>query len=92
MLFFHVYPFDKFEFNSFFIIFQANDRYFLDSNDKIRFFFETDAFDGNGKLQLSKHACLNKMGHALHWVDPNFKKVRTRLYSFIFLEIDLRNL
>jgi len=53
----------------------ANDRYFLDSNDKIRFFFETDAFDENGKLQLSKHACLNKMGHALHWVDPDFKKI-----------------
>ena len=56
-------------------MFQINDRYFLDSNDKIRYFFETDAFDENGKLQLPKDSCLNKIGHALHWIDPRFKKV-----------------
>ena len=56
-------------------LFQINDRYFLDSNDKIRYFFETDAFDENGKLQLPKDSCLNKIGHALHWIDPLFKKV-----------------
>ena len=56
-------------------MFQINDRYFLDSNDKIRYFFETDAFDDNGKLQLPKDSCLNKIGHALHWIDPRFKKV-----------------
>ena len=56
-------------------LFQINDRYFLDSNDKIRYFFETDAFDENGKLQLPKDSCLNKIGHALHWIDPRFKKV-----------------
>merc|ERR1719507_1594176 len=54
---------------------KINDRYFLDSNDKIRYFFETDAFDENGKLQLPKDSCLNKIGHALHWIDPLFKKV-----------------
>jgi len=55
---------------------QTNDIYFLESNDKIRFFFETDAFDEkSGQLKLDKHASLNKIGHALHYLEPNFKKV-----------------
>ena len=54
---------------------QANDTYFLNSGDKIRFFFETDAFDENGKLRFNKQDCLNKIGHSLHWHDQEFKKV-----------------
>lgn len=54
---------------------QASDRYFLDSGDKIRFFFEVDAFDEAGDLQMDKHKSLNKIGHALHWINPVFRKV-----------------
>jgi len=54
---------------------QASDKYFLDSGDKIRFFFEVDAFDEAGELQLDKHKSLNKIGHALHWINPIFRKV-----------------
>ena len=54
---------------------QANDTYFLNSGDKIRFFFETDAFDENGKLKFDKQDCLNKIGHSLHWHDNEFRKV-----------------
>jgi len=54
---------------------QANDTYFLESGDKIRFFFETDAFDKDGKLQYKKEDCLNKIGHSLHWHDQIFKNV-----------------
>ena len=44
------------------VIFQTNDAYFLESNDKIRFFFEADAFDKEtGDLQLPKHTSLNKV-------------------------------
>lgn len=51
---------------------QLDDRYFIDSGDKIRFFLESDALDAAGKLRAAKHECLNKMGHALHDLDPAF--------------------
>lgn len=50
---------------------QAYD-YFAESGDKIRFFLENDAFDDSGKLRQAKEHCLNKMGHAMHDLDPVF--------------------
>jgi len=49
----------------------AND-YFLSSGDKIRCFFEKDAFDERGKLRAEAHLCLNKLGHAMHDLDDDF--------------------
>jgi phytanoyl-CoA hydroxylase len=51
---------------------QLDDRYFYESGDKIRFFLEDDAFDDNGRLSQAKEHCLNKMGHAMHDLDPVF--------------------
>jgi len=53
---------------------QLNDRYFIESGDKIRFFLENDAFDEAGQLRSSKENCLNKMGHAMHDIDPVFDR------------------
>ena len=47
----------------------------MDSGDKIRFFFETNAFDDHGNLKFKKDQCLNKIGHSLHWHSPIFKKI-----------------
>jgi phytanoyl-CoA hydroxylase len=51
---------------------QLSDRYFIESGDKIRFFLEADAFDESGRLRYAKEDSLNKMGHAMHDLDPVF--------------------
>lgn len=51
---------------------QLGDAYFEESGDKIRFFFEKDAFDDEGNLRQDKERSLNKMGHAMHDLDPVF--------------------
>jgi phytanoyl-CoA hydroxylase len=51
---------------------QLGDQYFEESGDKIRFFFEHDAFDEGGKLKQAKEHSLNKIGHAMHDLDPVF--------------------
>jgi phytanoyl-CoA hydroxylase len=50
------------------------DEYFLTSGDKIRFFFEENAFNLDGTLKYQKEKCINKVGHALHDLDPVFDR------------------
>lgn len=49
---------------------KSTDDYFLDSGDKISFFFEKDAFGAEGNLKGDLLHSLNKIGHALHDLDP----------------------
>ena len=51
---------------------KTTDDYFLESGDRISFFFEKDAFDDSGKLKNDLFHSLNKIGHALHDLDPVF--------------------
>src|SRR6267142_2075055 len=51
---------------------RLSDDYFLNSGDKVRFFFEEDAFLPDGTLRQSKEQSINKIGHALHDLDPVF--------------------
>lgn len=41
----------------------VGDDYFLTSGDKIRFFFEEDAFGPDGELKYDKEKAINKIGH-----------------------------
>jgi len=50
----------------------ARDRYFQESGSAIRFFFEEQATDEPAELAL------NKIGHALHDLDPVFDRVSRR--------------
>ena len=51
---------------------QLRDEYFLTSGDKVRFFFEDGAFDDDGEMTAPFDQVLNKVGHAMHDLDPVF--------------------
>ncbi len=72
-----VHEFDPAEVVSIFSTHEQNrttDDYFLTSGDKIRFFFEENAFNADGTLKYEKEKSINKIGHALHDLDPVFER------------------
>lgn len=51
----------------------TTDDYFLQSGDKIACFFEENAISADGMMLVEKNKAINKIGHALHELDPVFK-------------------
>ena len=47
---------------------------FLDSAEGIQCFFEEEAFDAAGQLRQAKALSINKIGHAMHDLDPVFER------------------
>lgn len=52
---------------------KLNYDYFLQSNDKICYFFEEGALGPGGELKVDHSVSLNKVGHALHLLHPIFR-------------------
>ncbi|CAK39453.1 phytanoyl-CoA dioxygenase family protein [Aspergillus niger CBS 101883] len=54
----------------------VGDTYFLESGDKVRFFFEPSAIDSTtSRLLKPKHEAVNKIGHSLHTLSEPFKSI-----------------
>lgn len=51
------------------------DRYFIDSGDNVRYFYEKGALDEQNNLTVPLEIALNKVGHALHTEVPAFAKM-----------------
>jgi phytanoyl-CoA hydroxylase len=70
----------------------TTDDYFLTSGEKIRCFFEKDAFDEHGNLRAQPHLALNKLGHAMHDLDPIFDSFsRTSDLGDVSADIGMRD-
>lgn len=71
---------------------RTSDDYFLESGDKIRFFFEEQAFNPDGTLKQNKDQSINKIGHALHDLDPVFNSFsRTPQIRQLVSDLGLRD-
>ena len=57
---------------------RASTREFLDSGDGIWCFFEPGALDADGEVTRPRHLAINKIGHAMHDLDPIFSAVTYR--------------
>lgn len=53
---------------------QNKNQYFLDSADKISYFYEEKAVGPKGELLVEPQLSLNKIGHALHELNDTFRK------------------
>ncbi len=50
----------------------GRDHYFMDSAEAVHCFLEEDALSAEGQLTKPKHLAINKIGHAMHDLDPGF--------------------
>lgn len=66
------------------------DDYFLSSDDKVRCFFEEGAFSPSSELLQAKELSINKIGHALHVLSPEFSAFsQSQLISQIAQDLGL---
>ena len=89
---------DRFDINQHRSVFSTTDRdsgrddYFFDSAENIHCFLEEDALDEKGELQKPPRLAINKIGHALHDLNPVFNAFcRLPVFGRILRDIGYMN-
>lgn len=71
---------------------RTSDEWFLSSGDQTRAFFEADAFDDEGELRQPIEHSINKLGHAMHDLDPVFDRFsRTPAIAEVAADIGMQD-
>jgi len=71
---------------------RTSDEWFLASGDRTRAFFEADAFDDEGELRQPIEQSINKLGHAMHDLDPVFDRFsRTPALAEVAADVGLQD-
>ena len=85
---------DAFDIDNHRTVFTTSDRdagrddYFLNSAENIHCFLEQDALNEDGELQKPARLAINKIGHAMHDLDPTFRSFcRQALFGQVLRDI-----
>ncbi|TFW18153.1 phytanoyl-CoA dioxygenase family protein [Massilia arenosa] len=71
---------------------RTTDDHFLRSDNTIACFFEEEAFDAQGQLRQAKALSINKIGHAMHDLDPVFSSFsRSPQLAAVAADLGLRD-
>lgn len=71
---------------------RGRDRYFLESAENVSCFLEADALDKDGHLLQTKHGSINKIGHAMHDLVPEFTQFcRLPVFAEMLRDLNYRD-
>jgi len=89
---------DNFDIDNNRTVFKTNDRdsgrddYFFDSAEKVHCFLEEDALDEDGDLIKPAYLAINKIGHAMHDLNPVFKEFcQLPIFGQVMRDIGIQN-
>jgi phytanoyl-CoA hydroxylase len=89
---------DNFDIDNNRTVFKTSDRdsgrddYFFDSAEKVHCFLEEDALDADGDLIKPAYLAINKIGHAMHDLNPVFKEFcQLPIFGEVMRDIGIQN-
>ena len=73
---------DIFKYKTIFETSSSRGEDFINSGDRIQYFFEPGVFDKDNNLKYPKEISINKIGHAMHDLDKIYEKFSYKLIKY----------